>query len=511
MLRFVVRRLLQVIPTLLLLSLLVFAWLRSLPGGPAAALPRRPRHPGADRRAQPRARAGPADLRAVRQVPRPGGHRRLRHLDQDRPTGARRDRPGAAGHHRAVRRRAADRGAARASRWATSPRSSVAARWTSSPIIGTLVGVAVPVFFLGYLLKAVFAVELRLVPAVRPAVGGHRRHQRHRVRRARRAPDPRVRRQPATRCCHLVLPAVTLATIPLAVIVRITRASVLDVLELGLRAHRQLQGPRPRASIRSRHVLRNALLPVSTTIGLQVGLLLGGAVLTEKVFNWGGIGTLLADAITEKDYPRLQALLLLGALVYVLVNLLVDLSYAVIDPRVRLSMTLTTWAQRRKDRIDDLAERRGSLTAEAFRRLRRDPVAITGAVIVGAVRGGRRAGPADRPARRRRRRSRSCRQELRPGIIPGPQDGLPAGQRPAGARLLLPDDPGLPADAAGRRARHADRARSSALVIGTLAGAFGGWVDTVLMRVHRRAAGDPEPAAGHLGGRAGRQRRRRPR
>ncbi len=84
-------------------------------------------------------------------------------------------------------------------------------------------------------------------------------------------------------------------------------------------------------------MLRNALLPVSTTIGLQVGLLLGGAVLTEKVFNWGGIGTLLADAITEKDYPRLQALLLLGALVYVLVNLLVDLSYAIIDPRVRLS------------------------------------------------------------------------------------------------------------------------------------------------------------------------------
>ena len=86
-------------------------------------------------------------------------------------------------------------------------------------------------------------------------------------------------------------------------------------------------------------MLRNALLPVSTTIGLQVGLLLAGAVLTEKVFAWGGIGTLLADAITERDYPRLQALLLLGALVYVLVNLLVDLSYAIIDPRVRLSMT----------------------------------------------------------------------------------------------------------------------------------------------------------------------------
>jgi peptide/nickel transport system permease protein len=135
---------------------------------------------------------------------------------------------------------------------------------------------------------------------------------------------------------HLVLPAVALATIPLAVIVRITRASVLDVLDSDFVRTANSKGLTP-GVIRTRHVLRNALLPVSTTIGLQVGLLLGGAVLTEKVFNWGGIGTLLADAITEKDYPRLQALLLLGALVYVLVNLLVDLSYAIIDPRVRLS------------------------------------------------------------------------------------------------------------------------------------------------------------------------------
>ena len=135
--------------------------------------------------------------------------------------------------------------------------------------------------------------------------------------------------------CHSAS-AVALATIPLAVIVRITRASVLDVLGSDFVRTANSKGITP-GVIRRRHVLRNALLPVSTTIGLQVGLLLAGAVLTEKVFNWGGIGTLLADAITEKDYPRLQALLLLGALVYVLVNLLVDLSYAVIDPRVRLS------------------------------------------------------------------------------------------------------------------------------------------------------------------------------
>jgi peptide/nickel transport system permease protein len=134
---------------------------------------------------------------------------------------------------------------------------------------------------------------------------------------------------------HLVLPAVALATIPLAVIVRITRASVLDVMGSDFVRTANSKGLAPR-TVRERHVLRNALLPVSTTIGLQTGLLLAGAVLTEKVFVWGGLGTLLAQAIERRDYPRLQAVVLLGALVYVIVNLLVDLSYAIIDPRVRV-------------------------------------------------------------------------------------------------------------------------------------------------------------------------------
>jgi peptide/nickel transport system permease protein len=90
------------------------------------------------------------------------------------------------------------------------------------------------------------------------------------------------------------------------------------------------------STIRVRHVLRNALLPVSTTIGLQAGLLLAGAVLTEKVFNWGGLGSLLSEGIERKDYPRLQALILLAAFVYLVINLVVDLSYALIDPRVRV-------------------------------------------------------------------------------------------------------------------------------------------------------------------------------
>ncbi|HEV7907943.1 MAG TPA: ABC transporter permease, partial [Pseudonocardiaceae bacterium] len=135
---------------------------------------------------------------------------------------------------------------------------------------------------------------------------------------------------------HLVLPAIALGTIPLAVIVRITRASVLDVLNEDFVRTADAKGLTG-SVVRRRHVLRNALLPVSTTIGLQTGLLLGGAVLTERVFVWGGIGSLLSQGIERRDYPRLQALILLGAVVYVVVNLLVDISYAIIDPRVRAS------------------------------------------------------------------------------------------------------------------------------------------------------------------------------
>jgi peptide/nickel transport system permease protein len=135
---------------------------------------------------------------------------------------------------------------------------------------------------------------------------------------------------------HLVLPAVTLATIPLAIIIRITRASVLDVLDEDYIRTADAKGLR-NPTIRKRHVLRNALLPVVTTIGLQTGALLAGAVLTEKVYNWGGLGTLITDSISGgRDYPVLQALILLAAVVFIVVNLLVDLSYAIIDPRVRV-------------------------------------------------------------------------------------------------------------------------------------------------------------------------------
>ena len=127
-----------------------------------------------------------------------------------------------------------------------------------------------------------------------------------------------------------------LGSIPLAVVARITRAAVLDVQNEDYVRTARAKGLAP-IIVDSRHVLRNALLPVSTIIGLQTGLLLSGAVLTETVFAWPGIGTWLKDAIFNRDYPVLQGGILFVAIVFVLVNLIVDISYAVINPRIRVS------------------------------------------------------------------------------------------------------------------------------------------------------------------------------
>ena len=334
MLRFVLRRLLQVIPTLLLLSILVFAWLRTLPGGPASAF--------LGDRATPE---GIAELNRVLGLDQPIWVQYARFLGRaatgDFGSSTITGEPVLVEIGRALPATIELSLAALVIAIALGiPLGYVAARHRGRPldvatVIGTLLGVAVPVFFLGYVLKDVFAVDLGLFPpsgrqsvAVdATSVTGFAVLDGILTREFDASLD-------AMR--HLVLPAITLATIPLAVIVRITRASVLDVLGSDFVRTANSKGLAP-GTVRGRHVLRNALLPVSTTIGLQVGLLLAGAVLTERVFVWGGIGTLLADAITLRDYPRLQAVLLLGALIYVLVNLLVDLSYAIIDPRVRLS------------------------------------------------------------------------------------------------------------------------------------------------------------------------------
>ena len=133
---------------------------------------------------------------------------------------------------------------------------------------------------------------------------------------------------------HLALPAVVLGTIPMAVIARMTRSSMLEVLREDYMRTARAKGLAP-ARVVVIHGLRNALIPVVTVLGLQVGSLLGGAVLTETIFSWPGIGKWLIDAIGRRDYPVVQAGILISALIFIAVNLGVDLLYGVINPRIR--------------------------------------------------------------------------------------------------------------------------------------------------------------------------------
>jgi peptide/nickel transport system permease protein len=204
-----------------------------------------------------------------------------------------------------------------------------------SSLVGSLLGISIPVFFLGIVLKYVFSVQLGLLPTV------------GRI-------DVRIDAEHPTNFYildailtlnfealyssveHLILPAIALASIPLAIIARITRASVLDVQNEDYVRTARAKGLDP-SVVDRRHVLRNALLPITTIIGLQVGILLSGAVLTETVFAWPGMGTWLVDAIDNRDFPVLQGGILFLAVVFVLVNLVVDVSYGYINPRIRLS------------------------------------------------------------------------------------------------------------------------------------------------------------------------------
>jgi ABC-type dipeptide/oligopeptide/nickel transport system permease component len=180
-------------------------------------------------------------------------------------------------------------------------------RWVDSGAMGfSLLGISMPNFWLGPVLILVFSLWLGLTP-----VSG---------------------REGAA---SLVLPAVTLGTGLAAVLARMVRSSVLEVLEEDYIRTARAKGLREGTVLR-RHALRNAWLPVLTLVGLQLGGLLGGAVITETVFAWPGVGSLLVEAIQSRDYPVVQACVLLISLVYVLVNTLTDLVYVWVDPRVRL-------------------------------------------------------------------------------------------------------------------------------------------------------------------------------
>ncbi len=172
-------------------------------------------------------------------------------------------------------------------------------------MVFSLVGVSMPIFWLGILLIILFAVTLRWLPS-----GGKGGVE------------------------HLILPALTLGLATSAIIARMTRASVLEVLNQDY-VRTVVAFGLPKRKIIYKYVLRNALIPVVTVIGLQFGYLLGGAVLTESVFGWPGLGRFVVDSIFSRDYIAVQVGIMMIATTFVLVNLLVDLVYALIDPRLR--------------------------------------------------------------------------------------------------------------------------------------------------------------------------------
>jgi peptide/nickel transport system permease protein len=133
---------------------------------------------------------------------------------------------------------------------------------------------------------------------------------------------------------HLIMPALALATIPMAVIMRMTRSSMLEVMHEDYVRTARAKGVVPWRVV-FKHALRNAMLPTITVIGLQAGLLMGGAIITETIFSWPGIGLYAYQSVSSRDYASIQGVVLYGALLFVLINLLVDILYAILDPRVR--------------------------------------------------------------------------------------------------------------------------------------------------------------------------------
>lgn len=333
--KFILRRILLLIPILLGLSVLIFLFIRLLPGDPAGAILGE--------------RATPENLARVREalgLTRPLHEQYLSYLG-----GLVR---GDLGHSFLTNRDVVDdflqrfpatlELTAAAMLFALGlgiPLGMITAKrrgqWVDQ--LGTvvsLVGISIPIFFLGLMLKYIFAIQFPILPD-----SGRIDLVEYFI--------PKVTRMMTVDALiagdlggfvdalrHLVLPGIALGTIPLAIIMRITRASVVDVLNEDYVRTANAKGL-PSGIVDTRHVLRNAMLPVVTVIGLQTGLLLGGAILTETIFGWGGVGTWIYDAVRTSDYQVIQSGVLLLAFIFVLVNLLVDVSYAFLNPRIRYS------------------------------------------------------------------------------------------------------------------------------------------------------------------------------
>jgi peptide/nickel transport system permease protein len=334
MLRYVVRRLLLLVPILLGVSILIFFWIRALPGNPASALLGE--------------RSTPELVKEYKQ--RYGLDRPIpiQYWDYVKNT-LKGDLGTSISSRRTVTYEIEQRFPATIELAVAAmiiavglgiPLGFLAAKrhgglFDHSTLIGSLLGISIPIFFLAIILKYLFAVRWQWLPSIgRADVLSGAKHPTNfyildaLIERDWSALWDTIR--------HLILPGIALGSIPLAVITRITRAAVLDVQNEDYVRTARAKGLAP-MTVDRRHVLRNAMLPVSTIIGLQTGLLLSGAVLTETVFAYPGMGSWLRDAIFNSDYPVLQGGILFLAIVFVLVNLLVDISYAIINPRIRYS------------------------------------------------------------------------------------------------------------------------------------------------------------------------------
>ena len=333
MVKFVVRRLLLLIPILLGLSFLLFVWVRALPGGPATAL--------LGERATPER---VAEVNRIYGFDQPVITQyfkylsRILHLQFGQSITLRKDVTS-----EMVRRFPATVELSMAAMGCAGglgiPLGFAAAKrertWVdNTSMIASLIGVSIPVFFLAQILKFVFAQKLGWFPTI-GRLDPARDLEHHTNFNTIDSIIERDWGAFVDTLKHLVLPAIALGTIPLAIIARITRASVMEVLNEDYVRTARAKGMSRRVVDR-RHVLRNALLPIVTVVGLQTGLLLSGAVLTETVFAWGGVGQLISGAVLDKDYPVIQGGVLFLAVVFVVVNLIVDMLYAVIDPRIRV-------------------------------------------------------------------------------------------------------------------------------------------------------------------------------
>jgi peptide/nickel transport system permease protein len=332
MLRFVVRRLLLLVPILIGLSILVFLWIRALPGSPAIAL--------LGERATPE---------TIAQIERRYGLDKPIHVQYWKyvQNVARADFGDSIVSRRPVTEELKQRFPATIELALAAmifsvavgiPLGFLAAKkygtlLDHASLVASLIGISIPIFFLAIILKFVFAVKLGWLPTVgRVSVLIDLEHPTNFY-----VVDALVTANWEAFVDvgkHLILPAVALGSIPLAVVARITRAAVLDVQNEDYVRTARAKGVAP-LIVDRRHIFRNAMLPISTIIGLQTGLLLSGAVLTETVFAWPGMGTWLVDAIDTRNFPVIQGGVLFVSIVFVLVNLLVDISYALINPRIR--------------------------------------------------------------------------------------------------------------------------------------------------------------------------------